>query len=381
MSKILIFGDICPDNNYRQLFDAKSVLSDAIIYDIKQSDLAIANLECPATNGRIPIVKTGPNIKAVPEDISYLKEIGFDILSLANNHILDYGEVGLKETLDTCEQCGINFFGGGENIFEAKKPLIVDVNGSRIGLLGYAEEEFNLAESDSAGANHFDPYESLDEIQDVKSKVDFLIVLYHGGVEYYRYPSPMLQKKCRKMADKGADLVLVQHSHCIGTSEIRQGSTIVYGQGNSVFGYKENNVAWNEGFLIELFPESKEVRYRLLNATPTGIDYADKEREQQRISLFEEESLKLSDRDFIHRSWLNFASGIKPLHLPSIYGNSRLFIRLNRLLNNRLIDTFYSQYQKMVTLELFRCEAHHEVMKTIFEEELKDYIKCPKSQS
>lgn len=381
MSKILIFGDICPDNNYRRLFDGKSVLSDAIIGDIKESDLVIANLECPATKVEIPIVKTGPNIKALPEDISYLKEIGFDILSLANNHILDYGEDGLRETLDRCKQDGIKIFGGGENIAKAKKPLIVDVNNCRIGLLSYAEEEFNLAGADSAGANHFDPYESLDEIQDLKSKVDFLIVLYHGGVEYYRYPSPILQKKCRKMADKGADLVLVQHSHCIGTSEIRQGSTIVYGQGNSVFGYKENNAAWNEGFLIELSPETKGVTYRLLEATPIGVDYADKKREQHRIFQFEEESLKLLDMDFIHRSWQNFANGIKPLHMSSIYGNSRLFIKFNRLLNNRLIDFFYSRRQKMVTLELFRCEAHHEVMKTIFEEELKDYIKCPKYQS
>ena len=178
MSKILIFGDICPDNNYRRLFDDKSVLSDAIIDDIKQGDLVIANLECPATNAIIPIVKTGPNIKAMPKDIFYLKEIGFDILSLANNHILDYGEEGLKETLDRCKKNDIKIFGGGKNIAEAKKPLIVDVNGCRIGLLGYAEEEFNLAEADSAGANHFDPYESLDEIQNVKSKVDFLTVLY-----------------------------------------------------------------------------------------------------------------------------------------------------------------------------------------------------------
>ena len=378
MGKILIFGDICPDNNYRNLFDRKAVLSTAIINDIKHADLAIANLECPATNVVTPIIKTGPSIKAFPEDITYLKEIGFDILSLANNHIFDYGEDGLKETLDECARNDIKVFGAGENIADAKKSLIVGVNGSRIGLLGYAEEEFNLSEENRSGANHFDPYESLDEIQDVKSKVDFLIVLYHGGVEYYRYPSPMLQKKCRKMAEKGADLVLVQHSHCIGTSESLYDSTIVYGQGNSIFGYKANNISWNEGFMIELSPETKEVRYRLLEATPVGIDYADRKREQQRIMQFDEESSKLSDVDFIHRSWQNFSDTMKSLHMPSIYGCNRLFIQFNRLLNNRLVDLFYSKHQKMVTLELFRCESHHEVMKTIFEQELKDYIKCPK---
>lgn len=380
MSKILILGDICPDNNFRQLFDDKKVLSSTIVDDLKNADLVIANLECPATCSILTINKTGPSIKALPKDITYLKRVGVDVLALANNHVLDYGEVGLKETLSACKLNNVKVFGAGQNISEAKKPLVIDVNGCKVGLLGYAEEEFNLAGKDSAGANHFDPYESLDEVQIMKSKVDYLIVLYHGGVEYYRYPSPILQKKCRKIAEKGADLVLVQHSHCIGTAERFNGSTIVYGQGNSIFGYRKNDPSWNEGFVIELSLEKKEVKYRLLNATLSGIRYATLHQEQQRIHQFEKESAKLTDVDFLNRSWIQFSDEIKPLHLPSLYGNNKLFIHLNRLLNNKLIDLFYSKYQKMVTMELFRCEAHHEVIKTIFEQELKGYIKCPKSR-
>ena len=380
MSKILIFGDICPDNNYRYLFDRKAVLSSVIIEDIKKADLTIANLECPATNNTIPIVKTGPNIKALPKDISFLKEIGFDVLSLANNHILDYGVDGLKETLYECTKNDVKFFGAGDNKLEAKKLLIVDVNGCKVGFLGYADEEFNLAEDNLAGANHFDPYESLDEIKEARLIVDCLIVLYHGGVEYYRYPSPMLQKKCRKIAEKGADLVLVQHSHCIGTFEYINGSTIIYGQGNSIFGYNEKNTSWNEGLLVEFSPESKEVNYRLLKATSNGIQYADKHQNEQRILQFEKESLMLSNMDFIYQSWYQFSDSMKSLHLPSLYGNNKLFIHFNRLLNNKLMNVFYSKYQKMVTLELLRCEAHHEVIKTIFEQELKGYIKCLRSR-
>lgn len=380
MSKILIFGDICPDNNFRYLFDEKKVLSDEIVDCIKDSDLAIANLECPATSNHTPIIKTGPNIKALPKDIFYLKEMGFSVLSLANNHILDYGEEGLKETISACKKNNIKYFGAGVNSLDARIPLIVDVKGCKIGLLGYAEEEFNLAEECFAGANHFDPYESLDEIHALKSKVDYLIVLYHGGVEYYRYPSPMLQKKCRKMAEKGADLVLVQHSHCIGTFEKIGTSTIVYGQGNSVFGYKKNNPFWNEGFMIEVYPEKREVNLRLLNSTYLGVQFASSEDEYKRIQLFNEESTRLADLEYLNQSWINFSNNIKSLHLPSLYGRNKIFIHLNRLFSNKLIDLFYSRYQKMVTMELFRCEAHHEVIKTIFEQELKGYIKCPKSR-
>ncbi len=379
MSKILIFGDICPDNNYRPLFDEKRALGADVVADIRDADLVIGNLECPATNITAPIIKTGPNIKALPQDIAYLKELGFDVLSLANNHILDYGTDGLNETLETCLAANIKTFGAGRNVGEAAKPLIVNVGGCKVGLLGYAEEEFNLAEEESGGAVHFDPYESLDEIAAMKAQADILIVLYHGGVEHHKYPSPMLQKKCRKMAEKGADLVLVQHSHCIGTSECVNGSTIVYGQGNSVFGCR-NDTSWDEGLLISLDTDTRKIDYRLLHATAEGVVYADEQADTKRQAEFLEDSQHLSDETFINERWLEFANQIKALHMPSIYGKSRLFIHLNRLLGNRLINLFFSKRQKMVTLELFRCEAHHEVMKTIFENELKGYIKCQRSR-
>ena len=94
--------------------------------------------------------------------------------------------------------------------------------------------------------------ESFDHIANLKDECDYVIVLYHGGKEYYRYPSPILQKVCRKMCDKGADLVICQHSHCIGCREEYKGSEIVYGQGNFIFVGTSNNEYWNNALLIEL---------------------------------------------------------------------------------------------------------------------------------
>src|SRR5699024_1436352 len=101
------------------------------------------------------------------------------------------------------------------------------------------------------GANPFDPLESFDHIQELKSKCDYVIVLYHGGKERYRYPSPYLQKVCRKFAQKGADLIVCQHSHCIGAYEEFEGSTIIYGQGNFIFNTL-NNEFWNTSLLIKV---------------------------------------------------------------------------------------------------------------------------------
>lgn len=197
--KILIFGDICPDNSYRKLFDnGECVLSEAIQAEIQKAEYVIANLECPATYSTKKIKKCGPNLRAKPEDIKTLAKAGINALSLANNHILDYGTNAVSITLELCKKEGISCFGAGNNQAEANKPLIVKKNGRKIGFISFAEEEFNIATKNEPGAALFDPFDSLDRIQNLKKEVDKVIVLYHGGIEHYIYPTPLLQKKCHK---------------------------------------------------------------------------------------------------------------------------------------------------------------------------------------
>lgn len=85
----------------------------------------------------------------------------------------------------------------------------------------------------------------------MKKQCDIAIVLYHGGKEHYRYPSPNLQRICRKIVDKGADLVICQHSHCIGCEEKWNSGVIVYGQGNFLFD-NSNSEFWKTGLLVVL---------------------------------------------------------------------------------------------------------------------------------
>lgn len=375
MAKLAILGDICPDNNFRTLFDSKAhgPFSENLINFLKNADTVIANLECPATENDVPIIKTGPNIKAQPKDIGVLRECGITHLSLANNHILDFGEQGVRETINACKKNDIAFFGGGINSNEAARHTILHIGGKNIGLLAYAEEEFNLATDKTPGANHFDPYYSLDEIEDFKNDVDYLIVFYHGGIEHYRYPSPELQKKCRAMAKKGADLILIQHSHCIGSMEKFENATIVYGQGNSVFGYREKDTAWNEGWLISLDTDTFRLDFRLINANEKGVDFASDSNHKNRFAEFMSDSEHLKDEEVLHTNWNKFCDGMKPLDLALLYGYGKWSTRLNRLFKNRLIKTFFSNWNKLVTLELIRCEAHHEVIKTILETETKKY--------
>ena len=372
-NQILIFGDICPDNDYRQLFDSKKNLafSDEIVDDISNAKLVIGNLECPATNNKKPIMKCGPCLRAETSDVMKLKDIGFDVLSLANNHILDYGEKGVEDTLNICKENEIKVVGVGKNCIDAAVPLVCELENKKVGLISFAEAEFNLARTDAPGANHFDPYQSFDIIEELKRECDYVIVLYHGGIEYYKYPSPLLQKKCRRMAMAGADLILCQHSHCIGTTEEYKKSTIVYGQGNSVFGYREGNDIWNEGLLITVnLEEDNKVEFKLLKATTIGIEYAGKEESDLCIQQMKETSEKLNDVEWISAQWSKFVDTQKALDLSLLYGWNRVINKLNRMMNNKLIDLFYSKKKKRITMNLLRCEAHHEVVQTIMENEI-----------
>lgn len=367
MASVLVFGDICPDNNYRRLFDKNVPFSDAVVSDIQKTSLVIANLECPATMNNVPIVKTGPNLRAEPCDLKLLSDIGFDLLSLANNHILDYGILAVQETIERAGECGIKTVGAGRNINDSRRPVIMNVESKKVGIISFAEAEFNLATEFAPGANHFDPYTSFDDVRKLKKNSDYVIVLYHGGIEHYKYPSPLLQKKCRKFVMSGADLVLCQHSHCIGTMERITDGTIVYGQGNSVFGYREGNASWNEGWAVEIELETGKLLFRLLKATPDGVVYASEKEEEERLRQMLEESCCLDDQEQIESLWSSFCQTQAAMDLPMLFGRGRVFNKLNRLIGNRLIKALYSRRKQRITMNLIRCESHHEVLQTILE--------------
>ena len=296
--KIAILGDICPSWGYRELFDryaAEQIIGD-VASELRSADLTVANLEAPATDRLVKSTKSGVCLRCKPDDVAIIKELGIRVLSLANNHILDYGEEGLLDTLRITEKAGIPVFGAGKTAQDAAKPFFAQIADRTIGFLSFAEEEFNIAYQNAPGANLFDPYCSLEQIRGAKAQCDYLVVLYHGGIEHYEYPSPFLQKKCRAMVRAGADLVLCQHSHCIGTEERYKGATILYGQGNAIFG-RGKTEDWNTGLLVtvDITEEKEAVSYRVFEAGEKGISFVSKEKNAARLEKMAEQSACLPD--------------------------------------------------------------------------------------
>ena len=373
---ITICGDLCPTNDTLSLFESinEAGLFNDVLPLLKKSDFVFGNLEFVLTKESVGVEKTGPILIGKPEFSSVFKKAGFDLLSLANNHIKDCGEDGVKSTMDTLEENKLSHFGAGKNIEEAKRPYITEINGLKIAFIAFAEQEFNCASEKEYGANYFDPYEDLDFIESVKKQVDFLFVIYHGGIEYYEYPSPLLQKKCRKFIDKGADLVTCQHSHCIGTIENYKDKNIVYGQGNTIFGYREGDNSWNQGLILQLKVENDILKmdYKGVTATKENGILLMTEKESQILKEeIEERSKKITDPKFIEDSWLQFCIKKESLYLPQYLGLNRYFIHLNRWTNNKLVSFLFLKKYLRSSHNIMRCEAHNEVIQTILNRKLK----------
>ena len=366
---IYILGDICPRWGNSNEFDSgneNNVFGD-IIDLLSDANLVIANLEAPATSSNTKLKKNSINLRTQVSDLELLKNAGIDALSLANNHILDYGVKGLEDTFTACEKYNLFYYGAGD-IFQAAKPFYIQLENRKIGVLAFAEHEFNAAADYGKGANLWDDLSSIATIKKAKENCDYLIVQYHGGIEDYIYPSPYLQKKCRFMCDAGADFVTCQHSHCIGTKETYNDSEILYGQGNTIFGFEKNNPSWNRGLIVKITIEDIiNITYIPITSSPQGEHLLEPSEAEEVLKHFAKNSQNVSNDKFIIQKWNEFCTSKKNQYFPMLFSWNRLFNKLNRILSGKLIDFLTTKKARMNSMNLIRCDAHKEVLKTILE--------------
>lgn len=367
--RIIIGADLVPTPNNYEYFsagDAKKLLGKELCDYLSHADFRIFNLEVPLTDKETPIPKCGPNLIAPTATVKGYKAIGTDILTLANNHILDQGEMGLNSTLATLKANNIAYLGVGKNLAEADAPYIFTCGDKKIGLYACAEHEFSIITDFSAGANPFDPLETPDRVSELKKQCDYVIVLYHGGKEQYRYPSPNLQKICRKLIDKGADLVLCQHTHCIGCRETYKNGTVVYGQGNFLFDRCDNEF-WNTSILVEI-RDDFEVSYVPVVKSGETVRMAIAEKAKEILADFEYRSDEIKDPQFVLETYRQFSEKMWLGYMRSLSDvDSNILVRgLNVLTGRRLIPKLlkkrYHKKKMLAIRNYIECEAHRELM-------------------
>lgn len=205
---------------------------------LAKADLVIGNLESPITAGR-QISVNEIIFRAPPGSGLGLKNAGFSILTLANNHTMNFGETGLSSTLKELGDIGLFFVGAGHNAAQAYAPVIVEKNGLRIAFLAASDGDVvpasYFASENRAGTASISSVNILNSISEAGKSADFVIVSMHSGTEYARAPNKRQISFAHSAIDAGADLVLGHHPHVIQTIEKYRGKYILYSLGNFVF--------------------------------------------------------------------------------------------------------------------------------------------------
>ena len=367
--KILIGADIVPTATNQGLFEnaeTERLVDHGLRGVLQHADYRIFNLEVPLTDKETPVKKCGPNLIASTKSVAGLKRLGIDFFTLANNHILDQGEQGLRSTREQLDSVGIAYAGVGETISEAAKPYLVELDGKKLGIYCCAEHEFSIVGENRPGANPFDPLESLDHIAALKAQCDYVVCLYHGGKEHYRYPSPDLQKVCRKIVEKGADLVVCQHTHCIGCEEKWRNGTIVYGQGNFLFDYSDSEF-WQTSILIQVDLMDFAVEYIPIQKNQNAVQLASSEEAQKIMASMQSRTGQIQQAGFVEENYAEFAKAMIGGYMmrDNTAMKSRFIRGLNKLIGHRIsqkmIRDRLNRYA-MLYINQYSCEAHRELI-------------------
>lgn len=369
MSQIIIGGDVMPGGINEPLFsngDAQGILGD-LLPIFQKADLTIVNLECPLLESRSPVLKSGPVLGVSVSCVTGLVESGIDIVGLANNHTMDHGVVGLLSTLDACTAAGIECIGAGENLQAASRIGIRNINGVRIGILALAEHEFGIASRQSWGVCPLDPIVFARAIFAQRNDYDLLIVMIHGGNEFYRYPRPSLQQTCRFLVELGANLVVCQHSHIVGCYEEYAGGYIVYGQGNFICAGNNKPAFWHEGFLVSLdvdngrAPAFCVIPILQSDLGTPGARIMRGNRLDEFSRQLQKRCSEISDPGAVDHLWDEFCQLQEVLYLRRFGSPHRLFRLLDRYTG--LMRYLLRQPRiRLDQLNLLRCESHREVL-------------------
>ena len=212
------------------------------------ADHCIINLEAPVTTSTRKSHKTGPSLKNDKKGLlSLLTNVNPTLFCLANNHIGDFGQNGIMDTLDFCVQHQVAYTGITDATDNYKYISVTN----DVVLLNVCENEWSTL-SDKQVAQGYQQAKFTNAVKSLASTFKVVIIIYHGGHEYYNLPSPRLQERFRSFIDSGADLVVGHHTHVISGKETYNNKHIYYGLGNFLFAKDKAPVSWNLGLTLDV---------------------------------------------------------------------------------------------------------------------------------
>jgi len=262
--KVSLFacGDIVNTRNN------ENFLSNELIDIIRESDISICNYEAPITTDLMkPILKAGPHLSQSKDSIQFLYNSGFNIISLANNHIYDYGQVALQNTIDEISKYGMNYIGADLNFAKAYTAKIHEKSNIRIGFIAACENEFGCLDEDKKTGGYAWLFHQLvdDNVRKLRNKVDFIVFVAHAGVENINFPIKEIRKRYQRLCDLGVDVIIGHHPHVPQGFENYKSSIIFYSLGNFYFDTASFvNISDDSYSVVLNFEKNKQIKFEII---------------------------------------------------------------------------------------------------------------------
>lgn len=242
-TSMIFTGDVLFANSFSMAYGnggITKVVSPDLLQELNQANITMINEEFPFSSRGTQMENKQYTFRADPANVKALKEMGVDIVTLANNHILDFGKEALEDTFQTLDGAGILYAGAGDTAKRAKECQTIAVNGKKIGFLAASrvipEGNWNVDDSTPGVFTTYDGTALCKAVAEAKKVCDFVVVFVHWGVEQQSNPEDYQKNLAKQYIDAGADLVVGCHTHCLQGIDYYKGKPIYYSLGNFIFG-------------------------------------------------------------------------------------------------------------------------------------------------
>ncbi|MCM1210195.1 MAG: CapA family protein [Blautia sp.] len=292
---ITFAGDILFDPNYAIMAtlqqrggDISEGIEADLIEEMKSADIMMLNNEFPYSDRGTPTEEKAFTFRAPTSYVSYLDDLGVDIVALANNHAYDYGEEAFLDTLQTLRDADVPYVGAGVDLEEASAPVYFIANNTKIAFLAATQIE-RLENPDTKGATEttpgvfrcWDPAKLLETVAETKENCDFLIVYVHWGTENQEETDWAQDKQALQLVEAGADLIIGDHPHILQKIDIIDDVPVIYSLGNFWF----NSRTIDTGMVKVTLSEGKLQSFQFIPCLQSGCRTLLLEGEEKREAL------------------------------------------------------------------------------------------------
>lgn len=287
---ILFTGDVLFANAFQTGYDANGiagVIDDELLSELQKADILMVNQEFPFSEQGTAMENKQYTFRCSPSYVTALEEMGVDVVSLANNHVLDYGKEALSDTFATLDKAQILYGGAGESVARAKEVQMIEVNGRKYGFIAVSRVvptgDWKVENSTPGVFSCYDDAELVELVKQASEECDFLAVYPHWGVEYEAYPQDYQTKIAKNCLAAGADVVVGSHTHCLQGVEYIDDKPVFYSLGNFVFGQNIEQSA----ILKATISAEGDVSYQYLPVyAEGGVTYLAKETRAEQITTY-----------------------------------------------------------------------------------------------